>query len=855
MKQYFAWKENNNTKSVVTNRSRCLSRQCYHMFTNVAASFAALLSIYVASTAVLAQDIRSVRNVLTDEVVVTAQRREQKLQDVGIAVTAVTGEQMRALGYTNAQDVTAMAPGVSTVQPNGEANYSIAIRGVANSDFTTNVESPIAVYVDDIYISQMSGAGFMLFDMERAEILRGPQGTLFGRNATGGLVQYITVKPSLDNFNGYGSVTLGSFNQTKFETAVGIPLTDKLAVRVSGVSNKRDGYVKNRLTPGQKLNNGNEYAYRVQILYEDTDWNLLLNIREGKQDIRTGFFENVSTVNTGRFTRGEPNPYLNNADGSSGYVDRDGDVYAGDYDFTGHNDLTTRGYSATVNWSGSNFDLISITDYSTTERDYIEDSDASPEDYFKFFLTTDAEQFSQEFRVSGSTDDTQWVAGLYYLNLNISDSNGGIAPGFLSDYYKALCTNFTFDPANDPSTRACDANILGGYLAGLTLADFDVGAPAGVVTQNHGIYNPYDTDTESWSLFGQVERRLSNMFSVTIGGRWIKENKDHFYRDLEVSYPATAISGGDPRAVTIDELARYNGSRDDDEWAARLQLDYRPTDDMLFYASYNRGVKSGGFNAPLLPTTDANFDGDRSDTSVTNAFMSYDPEHLDAYEIGAKQTFMDGMLTVNSSVFFYDYQDYQAFALIGLDSFTMNAEAESKGFEVEVIASPSEGLDLLFGAGFVDTEVTKVPGVTENRPGFDFLGQASRLGNSVKPVQTPEWNINALARYEMPVKVLRGNIAYQLSAEYRDEHYFNLTNSDLLKEDGYTLWNGAITYYPENTDRWNIQFKGQNLTDEEYVVQGFDLSGTITNGTGFWGMTEHYFGKPRTFSVSLNFKF
>lgn len=137
-----------------------------------------------------------------EEIVVTATKRAQSTQDVGIAITALTGDQMEALGFDNAQQVTAMAPGVSTVQPNGEANYSIGIRGVTNSDFTTNVESPVALYVDDVYVSQMSGAGFGLFDMERVEILRGPQGTLFGRNATGGLAHFITRKPSQET-DGY----------------------------------------------------------------------------------------------------------------------------------------------------------------------------------------------------------------------------------------------------------------------------------------------------------------------------------------------------------------------------------------------------------------------------------------------------------------------------------------------------------------------------------------------------------------------------------------------------------------------------------------------------------------------------
>ena len=141
----------------------------------------------------------SVSAEVLEEVVVTAQKREQSVQDVGISVTAFTGEQLSQLGYTNAQEVTALAPGVSTIQPNGPANYAVAIRGVAQNDFISNQESPVSIYIDDVYLSQMSSAGFMLFDMDRVEILRGPQGTLYGRNATGGLVHYVSRKPTAEH--------------------------------------------------------------------------------------------------------------------------------------------------------------------------------------------------------------------------------------------------------------------------------------------------------------------------------------------------------------------------------------------------------------------------------------------------------------------------------------------------------------------------------------------------------------------------------------------------------------------------------------------------------------------------------
>ena len=234
---------------------------------------------------------------MLEEVIVTAQKREQSVQDVGIAITAYTGDQLDQLGFTNAQQITSMAPGVQTIQPNGEANYAVAIRGVVANDFATNVESPVALYIDEVYISQMSGAGFMLYDMDRVEILRGPQGTLFGRNATGGLAHYITTKPS-EEFGGYVKGTVGDYDEYKIEGAVGGG-NDVVSVRVSGTYNDADGYINNYYGNSDELNNADDQSYRVQLLYTPTqDLEILLNYRHGEQDIDTGFFKYVFAKNT-----------------------------------------------------------------------------------------------------------------------------------------------------------------------------------------------------------------------------------------------------------------------------------------------------------------------------------------------------------------------------------------------------------------------------------------------------------------------------------------------------------------------------------------------------------------------------
>lgn len=494
-----------------------------------------------------------------EEVMVTAQKREQSIQDVGIAITAYTGDQLSQLGWTNAQQVTAMAPGVTTVQPNGEANYAIAIRGVANSDFTTNVESPVALYVDEVYISQMSGAGFLLYDMDRVEILRGPQGTLFGRNATGGLVHYITKKPTKE-FDGYIMGTVGDYDQYKVQGAVGGG-NDLVSVRFSGAYNEADGYVDNHYkstdgskNPPDKLNNADDSSYRAQVMFTPTDdLNILLNVRHGQQNIDTGFFKYVSSVEDNTLTPGVPNPILD------GYRDTSGDQYSGSYNNPGYNELETDGYSATVHWSFGDMELVSISDYSTVKRQYIEDSDASPVEFFNFFLDTDAKQYSQELRLRSDTESLKWVTGVYYLGLELDDENGAITDPFMG-------------PASTPGAEA-------------------------------GLLNPYTSNLDSYSVFGEVNYSLTPDMNLIVGARWIRDERDFKYTTNYAEFlDAYKRNYNAPsNLANVTELAAYKGNRDDEEVSGRLELDYNINNDLMVYGSWNLGVRGGGYNAPIFP--------------------------------------------------------------------------------------------------------------------------------------------------------------------------------------------------------------------------------------------------------------
>ncbi len=754
-----------------------------------------------------------------EEVTVTAQKREQSVQDVGISVSAYSGKQIQQLGYTSAQEVTGLAPGVSTIQPNGPSNFALGIRGVAQNDFVTNQESPVSIYVDDVYLSQMSSAGFQLFDLDRVEILRGPQGTLYGRNATGGLAHYISKKPT-DEFDGYAQAIGGYYGQAKFQGAFGGPVTDKVRARVALATNHDDGYVNNRLL-NDDIGNNNDYAGRGQLLFLPTDdTEFLLNVRGSLQQVRTGFWENVSTrpdaSGNGFYTPSLPN--------FNGYRDGDGDNFTGDYNKFGFQDMHTFGVSGNFKWNfRDNVTLTSITDYSEVKRDYIEDSDASPFEDFNFFLATDAEQISQELRLNGDTDKTRWVAGFYYLNIKVRDANGAVQP-LMSGIWDGT------KPGND--------SILGGLGFTGPLVDAPFGAFGSVFEGDGtplGIDNPYRTETNSWSMFGQTEYDFTSQWTGIVGFRYIDENKDHHYESNFVDFqPGLRQRNGNQQI--LGNLSTYDGELDKSLWSAKAQMNFKPTDNWLLYAGWNRGVKGGGFNAPL-DVTDyfGSFGPPGGLIPLTDANMEFKEEKLDAYEAGFKLEMFDGKARLNGSAFYYDYQDYQAFQIVGLTTFITNADAKSHGFELEFQTTPIEGLDLLLGAAYLDVNVQDV----------DLDGPGPLGAADTKPVQSPKWNLNGLLRYSWPY--MDGKLAWQADFRYRSKHYFSLTKAEASTENGYIIGDARFSYTTLD-EKWEAAIFVNNIADENYLVQTFDLGAVF-------GMTEQYYGLPRWVGGTIRYNF
>ena len=363
---------------------------------------------------------------------------------------------------------------------------------------------------------------------------------------------------------------------------------------------------------------------------------------------------------------------------------------------------------------------------------------------------------------------------MYYLDLDIEDTNGAI-------------TAPIFGPAPTPGAET-------------------------------GVNNPYHSQLSSISVFGQFEIPLSESFNLIVGGRVIRDKKKFDYLTAVVEFinPDQRDFDAPDNIGLLEVLGTYRGKRTDTDWAGRVALDWSISDEWLTYISWNRGVKGGGYNAPIFPL----------DGGYTDELMSYDPEQLDAYEIGFKSTLADGKIRFNGAAYYYNYKDYQAFNIVGIDTLTFNADATSKGIELELQASPGNW-DFILGGAWNDVEV-KLPG-----------------GVRTPTVQSPDVNLNGLIRYSLPLG--DGQLAFQVNGVYLSEHIFALTNLPNVTENGYTVFDGSISYLT-NDGRWIFSAYVKNFGGEEYLVQTFDLS-----TTDVFGMTEQYYGRPRWWGISARF--
>jgi iron complex outermembrane receptor protein len=702
------------------------------------------------------------------EIVVTAQKREQSAQKIGIAVTALGKDTLAAIGR---QDVTALAQHVPNLEVNQYAPTITVfnIRGVSQNDFTDAQEAPIAFYDDEVYIASLGAITGMNFDLDRAEVLRGPQGTLFGRNATGGLVQFISAKPTAKP-EAYVTLTTGSYGQVASEGAISGPLSDAIRARFAFTTNNSGGYIQS--TQGPSLGNNKFYGLRGQIAADLSPADKLVvkvqtlrNANERNAGLYSwaAAYPDPNDHGLGNYAANVPGgnpgaPYTGAGQGAdaNGYVNTSGSPFVQTEDRVPYFNRTFWDISARYTHDFGWGELASVSDYQHLGKDYGEDSDMSPIAAFHYDTHQHLYQMSQELRLSGKTAQLNWVTGLYAMNIHTSNQ------------YQV----------NSPVTA----------FPGIGLLNYGG-------TQN----------TTSLAAFAQGEYAVTPTVSLIGGLRYSHDRKHIEFQDYENG--ALVFDW----ATTLPDVANLRFATFNN-WSGKAEVDYKPDTNTLIYASVNRGTKAGGFGTVSSPApyTDSAAVSEATGAPLVQA-IPFGQEVLTNWEGGFKLSLLNHTTHFNGSVFFYNYHGYQAFQNLGVNQYISNHQAYEHGAEFEFNTRPVQGLYIGTFATFLSSKVK------------DIVLPDGSLADRVLP-QAPDFSLGWNVHYQFPVG--SGQVGLGTDWKHESGSYFETDNAPDDYEPGRTIGNVRVTYAILDG---KLEFAGfvNNVTNRYYRIYNLDLSGLL----------------------------
>jgi iron complex outermembrane receptor protein len=783
-------------------------------------------------------------------VVVTANRREQNIQDVGLVVNQFSADDLRQAGAVDTKDLAQLVPGVYVAGAYGGQSQQFTIRGVVQSDYLDTIENPVAFYKDDVYITSAQGQTMSFLDIGRVEILKGPQGTLFGRNATGGLVHTVVAKPQLNDVDGHVDLSYARFDEFNGQGALNVPIGARAAVRASVLYSRTDDFWENKypqgapgsasvlsfdgpggnsvgavVTPnGQDLGGDETKAARLQFLLRPTDELAIrltgsyakstLSVSPYTQDATIAIVDaqgrvigeqKVSPTET-RLAIGPGGsnytgptvlvPVVNGflqrpAPGGNffGYVPLNADKLELSEDFALSNldHVEAQVYAAHVDYNFGGATLNSVTSYQKYQKEvYL--GDGSPVDVLGFAADSDSEAWSQELRLNGETGKTRWQVGAFYLDNQVDLLQGILEP-----------------------TGSALAN-LGTVFTGIPF----------IVEQGGDLVTNVSFESQSASLFGQVEYDFADRWTLIAGARYINEKQEYHYRHYTAANLNNYKVEGDIFVQPAFE-PDYDNRRTDDLWTGKLQVEHRPSEELLLYAGINRGVKAGNYNAP--------FTFSPADT-IPASDMAYAPEKLLSFESGFK--FARGPGLLNASAFYYDYKDFQAFVFTTASGIVRNVDSKVYGVDIEAGYQVTDALHLGATYAYSHAEIKD----------FEIAPGIFRI---VRPPYSPRQQASGAIDFKVPADVLGGRLSFNATVSYAGEMFHNIRNFDAQKFDARTLVNLSATWKSERSGL-SVSAFGKNVFDERYGQIGFD------NTVIFGGQNVSY-GKPASYGVSVGYKF
>lgn len=777
-----------------------------------------------------------------ESIIVTAQKREQNLQDVPIVVTAVSEQLLQDTGVKDIKDLTILTPGLLVTSTSNESVTTARIRGVGTVGDNPGLESSVGIVIDGVYRPR-NGVGFGdLGELERIEVLKGPQGTLFGKNTSAGVINVVSKKPSFD-FGSNLELTAGNYGAMEGAASITGPLAETLAGRLYVAARERDGFLDIDRGPGPRQDDTDVdrkfHTVRGQLLLRPSD---ALDIRlvgdYAKRD------ENCCAAPQAVLTPTAGVLAVLNAL-SPGSVTNPADPFSrrAHSNRSTEQSITDKGASMEINWDLNALDgatLTAITAWRDWDTVNGQDADFTTVDILyrnpDGNFANEFSQVSEEVRLAGETDRWSWLVGAFYANEDLSSRNQLLYGNQFRTYYNALLSN--------------------------ALALFPASAwPGGLGTQD-----VYEQDSTTWALFTNNNIRFTDALELTVGLRYTDESKD-----LDTQYANTHTGVGctilrntpafraSPSAATIFGIgcATYadpifnnlatSQSLSEAEWSGTTKLAFRFTEETMAYVSYARGYKASGFNLDRERTGSSALNPGTPGGSTADVDTRFDKELVDSYEVGLKTQWLDNSLLLNAAVFYQDYTDFQLNTFTGIQFVvTSLPKVNSQGVDLDMVwYTPLEQLSLQGGVTYADTQIEE-------------FGSAIAFFRPERQDDTlsfaPEWSASLSATFEQPIGanlLFRTNIGAKYTSEYNTG-----SNLDPRKmQDALTLVNARAGFGAAD-ERWMVEAWAQNLTNEDYYQVAFDATlqgssaGAVPTST-----VDAFLGAPRTYGITARFKF
>ncbi|MCZ6704462.1 MAG: TonB-dependent receptor [Bacteroidetes bacterium] len=729
-----------------------------------------------------------------EEIIVTAERREANIQDIALAISAYSQDTLDRMGANSSARIDLLTPGMEFGQFGLGAR--ITVRGMGASAFESHNENPVAFFVDGAYMGRTQQGFMSFYDVERIEVLRGPQGTLSGRNTTGGSLNVISKAPT-DKFEAFGDVMVGNYDRVLTRATVNVPLSDTFQIRANLMYEKHDGFIKNSNPTGTDLLDQDQVFVKAALRWQPTE-DLDIIVRASYLDqggigssfsghkMRSvginpipGFWEFFVCQSQVGFPPGTcapgltpPGAPVNSTDGTEI-----------NHDQPGFRDNSQKTLNATITWDFEKFQIKSITSYTNFKQETEGESDFSDFPVWQLGETEDVDDIQQEIHIaSQQTEPWSWLVGFFYLDEEIKEHLIG-----------ELISVRSFLPSLLPTF----APLFGQPVAGRFFTS-----------------NRTETSTvESLAVFGSLSYFLTDQIRISVGGRYTSDDK---------TYSMTSLVH--PIRGNVDFAKNFS------EFTWKTGIDWFITDAQMLYFTASTGFLSGGFNQFLPPP------------GILDQNTEFAPETMLNFELGAKTRFFDDRLQVNAAIFYNDITDLQTYSFdftIPVAVVDNSGSAKTFGVELELKAVPTDRLSLTGSLAYLDAYYEEYIGFSDGNPAI-FLDVS---GND--RANAPNWTASFTAAYDIPLGEY-GMLTPYLQFAYKGDYFVTALNDPFLDhQDSFTQTDFRLQWESAG-GHWNAEAFVQNIEDAFPIVGAF---------FAFNGVWVTYGPEPRTYGLRIGYRY